>query len=58
MLATFRKQLPPRLLPQVLQHVQLLIESFRSSPHAGFADLVQPLRSMTTIVDISSRAGN
>ena len=43
---------------QVLQHVQLLIESLRSSPHSGFADLGQPLSSMPTIVDVPSCTGN
>src|SRR6266581_7118475 len=53
MLSTFGQQFPPRLLTQVLQHVQLLIESLRSSPYAGFPNLGQPLSSMPTIVDIS-----
>ena len=38
MLATLRQQFAPRLLAQVLQHVQLLIELLGSAPHAGFAE--------------------
>jgi len=39
MLATLRQQLAARLLAQVLQHVQLLVESFRSATDASFLDL-------------------
>ena len=38
MLPTFRQQFPPGLLTQVAQHVQLLIESFGSTAHAGFPE--------------------
>jgi hypothetical protein len=39
MLPAFRQQFAPRLLTQVLQHVQLLIKSFGSTPHADFPNL-------------------
>jgi peptide/nickel transport system permease protein len=49
---------PESQLPQVLQHVQLLIESFGSTPHPGFPNLGQPLRSMPGVIDISARTRN
>ena len=55
---TLERVFGERLLTQVLQHVQLLIESFGSTPLAGFPDLGQPLRPMSTIIDISSRTWN
>src|SRR5206468_4472418 len=58
MLATLRQQLAARLLAQVLQHVQLLVESFGSATDAGFVDLAQPLVSMTGIVDVPAGTGD
>jgi hypothetical protein len=49
---------PPRLLPQVLQHVQFLIESFGATPHPGFADSCQPLSSMPGVINVSPGTGN
>src|SRR6266550_84201 len=53
-----RQQLAARLLAQVLQHVQLLVESFGSATDAGFVDLAQPLVSMTGIVDVPAGTGD
>src|SRR6266566_4526945 len=58
MLATLRQQLAARLLAQVLQHVQLLVESFGSATDAGFLDLAQPLGSITGIVDVPAGTGD
>ena len=44
MLATFRQQCSARLLGQVLQHVQLLVESFGSAADAGIDDLCPATR--------------
>jgi hypothetical protein len=38
MFATLGQKLAARLLPQVLQHVQLLIELLSSVARSGFAD--------------------
>jgi hypothetical protein len=58
MLSTFRQQFSSCLLAQLLQHVQLLIESLGSTANSGFSDLDQPLCSMTGIVNVPSGAGN
>src|SRR5229473_8561796 len=58
MLATLRQQLAARLLAQILQHVQLLVESFGSATDAGFLDLAQPRGSMTSIVDVPAGTGD
>ena len=56
MLATLRQQGSARLLGQVLQHVQLLVESFGSAADAGIDDLAHPLGSMAGIVDVRGYA--
>ena len=55
---TLHQQFTARLLAQVLQHVQLLVELFSSAADAGFLDLAQPLGSMTGIVDVPTGTGN
>src|ERR1017187_10156178 len=49
MLPIYRYQFPPRLLTQVLQHVQLLVELLGSPAAAGFPNLGQPFGSMGAI---------
>src|SRR6267154_6742467 len=55
---TLRQQFAARLLAQVLQHVQLLVEWFGSATDAGFLDLAQPLGSMTGVVDVPAGTGD
>jgi site-specific DNA recombinase len=52
MFATLRQQLAARLLAQVLQQVQLLVESFGAAADARFLDIAQPHSSITGIVDV------
>ena len=40
----FHPQIPPHLLAQEPQHIQLLVVVFSAPPYAGFPDLVQPCR--------------
>jgi hypothetical protein len=44
--------------PCGLQYVELLVESFGSTSHAGFPDLGQPLDSMPRVIDVRSRTRN
>src|SRR5437899_10232451 len=52
---TLRQQFAPRLLSQMLQHVQLLVEVLSPTAHAGLSDLAQPLGAMTGVVDCPVR---
>jgi hypothetical protein len=58
MFPTLRQQFSPCFLSQMLQHIQLLVESLGPTAHAGLRDLAQPLAAMTGIVDVPARAGN
>jgi len=58
MFATLRQQFAPRLLPQVLQHFQLLVELLGSPAGAGLGDFLQPLTSMASVVNIPAGAGD
>jgi hypothetical protein len=58
MSSTLRQQFSPSLLTEVLQHVQLLIKSFGSTPHAGFLDLSQPLVSLAAVLDVPAPTGD
>src|ERR1035437_3686805 len=42
----------------MLQHIELLVESFGSTPHAGFPDFCPPLLSVSGVIDVSSCTGN
>ncbi len=50
--ATLRQKFAPRLLAQVLQYVQLLIELLDSPARSSFGNLLQPLAAMARIVHI------
>src|SRR5215471_17509528 len=52
MLATLRQQFAARLLAQVLQHVQLLIELLGAATRSRFRYLLQPLTAMAGVVDV------
>jgi len=41
-LLAFHQQIPPHLLAQEPQDIQLLVVVFGSSPDAGFTDLAEP----------------
>jgi hypothetical protein len=41
-LLAFQQQIPPHLLAQGAQGIQLLVVMFGTSPDAGFADLAEP----------------
>jgi hypothetical protein len=56
--ATFRQKFASRLLAQVLQHVQLLIELFGSPACPRFGNLLQPLAAMARIVNIPAGTGD
>src|SRR5260370_37842381 len=55
---TLRQQVSPRLLSQMLQHVQLLVEVLGPTAHAGLPDLAQPRGAMTGVVDVPSGTRN
>src|SRR3989442_6212446 len=55
---TLRQQFSPRLLAQMLQHVQLLVEVLGPPAHARLPDLAQPLGAMTGVVEVPSGTGN
>jgi len=52
MSATLRQQFASRLLPQVLQHVQLLVELLGSPAGSGFGNFLQPLPPMASVVNV------
>jgi hypothetical protein len=58
MFATLCQQFAPRLLAQVLQQIQLLVELLGSAADTGFLDFVQPLVSMAGVVDIPAGTGD
>jgi hypothetical protein len=45
-------------LAQRSQSIELLVEELSPPAHAGFPDLVQPLRAMTRCVDLLTPTGN
>jgi hypothetical protein len=55
----FLQQIPTDFLAQGAQDIQLLIVVFGASPHAGFANLGEPFRTMTRSMQrvYSPRAG-
>src|SRR5215470_4885772 len=52
MFATLCQQFAARLLAQVLQHVQLLIELLGATTRSRFRYLLQPLTAMAGVVDV------
>src|SRR5215468_8573059 len=52
MFATLGQKLAARLLAQVLQHVQLLIELLGSAARSGFGDFFQPLAAMAGVINV------
>src|SRR5258707_4597135 len=52
MLLTLRQQIPPHLLPQASQRVELLIVKFRSPVHSWFVDFREPLGTMVRSVNL------
>ena len=58
MFATLAEKLAARLLAQVLQHVQLLIELLSSAARSGFADFCQPLAAMAGVVNVPAGTRN
>ena len=58
MFPTLRQQFSPRLLSQMLQHVQLLVESLGPPAPARLPELAQPLGAMTGVVDVPSNTGH
>src|SRR6201984_2519483 len=52
MFATLRQQFTPRLLAQVLQQVQLLIELLGAAASSGLGNFLQPLTAMTCVVNV------
>src|SRR5215469_6271999 len=52
MFATLQQQFAARLLAQLLQHVQMLIELLGAAASSGLGDLVQPLTAMAGVVDV------
>src|SRR4029077_19562455 len=57
MFATLHQKFPSRLLAQVLQHVQLLIEVLGSPARPRLARLFQPLAAMALVVNIPTGTG-
>src|SRR6185437_17050606 len=58
MFATLRQQFAPRLLAQVLQHVQLLIQLLGAAASSGFGDFFQPLATMAGVVNVAAGTGD
>jgi hypothetical protein len=58
MFATLRQKFASRLLAQVLQHVQLLIELLGTAASSGMGYFFQPLTAMSGVVDVPARAGD
>ena len=58
MFATLRQQFAPRLLAQVLQHVQLLIELLGAAASSGLGYFFQPLATMASVVNIPAGTGD
>jgi hypothetical protein len=58
MFATFGQQFAARLLAQVLQQVQLLIELLGSATSSGFGDFFQPLAAMANVVNVTAGEGD
>ena len=58
MFATLRQQFAPRLLAQVLQEIQLLIELLGAAASSGLGYFFQPLTAMTCVVNVPAGTGN
>jgi len=58
MFATLRQQFAPRLLAQVLQQIQLLIELLGTAASSGLGYFFQPLTAMTSVVNVPAGTGN
>src|SRR5229473_5868992 len=58
MFATLCQQFTPRLLAQVLQQVQLLIELLGAAASSGLGYFFQPLTAMTSVVNVPAGTGD
>jgi len=58
MFSALGQQISPHRLAQRSQSIELLVEELSPPAHAGFPDLVQPLRAMTRCVDLLTPTGN
>src|SRR5258708_1157735 len=58
MFATLRQQFAPRLLAQVLQQIQLLIELLGSPASSGLGYFFQPRTAMTSVVNVPAGTGD
>src|SRR4029077_12086908 len=58
MFATLRQQFAPRLLAQVLQQVQLLIELLGAAASSGLGNFLQPLATMASVVNVPAGTGD
>src|SRR5258708_5389499 len=52
MFSALGQQIPAHGLAQRAQRIELLVEELGPPAHAGFPDLVQPLRAMTRCIDL------
>src|SRR6266566_2931205 len=58
MFATLRQQFASRLLAQVLQQIQLLIELLGAAASSGLGYFFQPLTAMTSVVNVPAGTGD
>ena len=58
MLLAFHQQIPPHLLAQEAQHIELLVVVLSAPPDAGFPDLVEPFRSVAWCIHVVARTRN
>src|ERR1700731_799090 len=57
-LLAFHQQIPPYLLAQGPQGIQLLVVVFGASSHTSFGDLVEPFRTVTCCIHFAAGTWN